>query len=208
MSKTFYITTPIFYPNAKPHIGHVYTTVLADAMARYHRLIGDQTYFLTGIDEHAEKVGEAAKASGKTFQEFTDEIAATFKHTFSELGFSYNQFIRTSDQERHWPGAIEMWKRLVSAGDIYKGEYEGYYCIGCAAFKTEKELDEKGNCPDHGTKPEKLKEENYFFKLSKYTNKVKKLIESDELFVTPKSRRNEILSLLDEGLEDVCSLPS
>lgn len=202
-SNTFYITTPIFYPNASPHMGHAYTVVLADIMTRFHRLYGESTYFLTGTDENSEKVGQAADAAEKEVAVFTDEIVEGFKSFYDDLDISYNQFIRTTDTEHHHPGAIEMWKRLEKAGDIYKGEYEGLYCVGCEAFKTEKELDEKGRCPDHDEKPKVVKEENYFFKLSKYTDKVKKAIQSGEMEVMPESRKKEILSFLEEGLADV-----
>jgi len=200
---TFYITTPIFYPNGKPHMGHAYTVVLADVMTRYYRMRGKSTYFLTGTDENSEKVGRAADIAKKDLTVFTDEIVSDFKRFYSDLDISYNQFIRTSDKKHHWPGALEMWKRLTDAGDIYKGEYEGLYCVGCESFKTHKELDENGKCRDHGEVPKKVKEENYFFKLSKYTDKVKKLINSDEIIVIPETRKKEILSFLDEGLEDI-----
>src|SRR3989344_8182354 len=136
---TFYITTPIYYPNARPHMGHVYTTVLADAVARYHRARGQETYFLTGLDENSEKVGRAAAEAGKDVTAFTDAVAESFKDLFDTLDISSNQFIRTSDQERHWPGATEMRQRLEQAGHLYKGLYEGLYCVGCEAVKTERE---------------------------------------------------------------------
>ena len=177
--------------------------MLADAVARYHRARGQETYFLTGLDENSEKVGRAAAEAGKDVTAFTDAVAESFKDLFDTLDISSNQFIRTSDQERHWPGATEMWQRLEKAGDLYKGVYEGFYCVGCEAFKTERELDEKGRCPDHGTVPEKIKEENYFFKLSRYEGAIREKIESGELSVEPASRRNEILALLEGGLEDV-----
>ncbi|MCI0619640.1 methionine--tRNA ligase [Candidatus Wolfebacteria bacterium] len=202
-NNTFYITTPIFYPNGKPHMGHAYVVTLADTLARYHRLIGDETYFLVGTDENTEKVVQAAKKADIQPETFTKEIVQSFKEFFSALYISYNQFIRTSDTERHWPGAIAVWERLVKAGDIYKGTYEGLYCVGCEAFKTEKDLDEKGNCPEHGEPPQKLKEENYFFKLSKYTKDIRKLVEEGAFQVFPETRRNELLALLDEGLQDI-----
>lgn len=200
---TFYITTPIFYPNGQPHMGHAYTATFADILTRYYRMRGFSTYFLTGTDENSEKVGQAAEKAGKDVAVFTDDVVANFKEFYSDLDISYNQFIRTTDRERHWPGATEVWKRLVKKGDIYKGIYEGLYCVGCESFKTEKELDDKGNCPDHGTKPEKIKEENYFFKLSKYTSEIKKRIEKEELHILPETRRKEVLSFLEEGLEDI-----
>lgn len=200
--KKFYITTPIFYPNANLHLGHAYVTTLCDALARYHRLAGDETYFLTGSDENTQKIVPVAAAEGKTAQEFLDTKVAGFKALFERLNISYDQFIRTSDERVHWPGVVELWKRLDAAGDIYKKEYEGLYCVGHEAFLTEKELVD-GKCPDHGVAPERIKEENYFFRLSKYTAAIKEKIESNELVVVPESRRNEILALLEEGLQDV-----
>ena len=200
--KTFYLTTPIFYPNAKLHLGHAYTTTLSDVLVRYHRLAGEKTYFLTGSDENTQKMLDSARKEGKEPLVFLDEIVAKFSSLFKELDISYDQFIRTTDQKQHWPGATLLWQKLVEAGDIYKKEYEGLYCTGHEAFITEKDLID-GKCPDHGTVPEHIKEENYFFKLSKYTQPIKEKIESGELHVVPESRKNEILSLLNEGLQDV-----
>ncbi len=200
--KKFYLTTPIFYPNAKLHLGHAYTTTLSDILVRYHRLQKENVYFLTGSDENAQTVLAAAKKSGQDTKKFIDDAVESFKQLFSDLNISYDQFIRTSDQIVHWPGAGKLWQKLAAAGDIYKKEYEGLYCIGHEAFLTEKELVD-GKCPDHGTVPERLKEENYFFRLSKYTEEIKKRILLGELRVVPQSRKNEILSLLEEGLQDV-----
>lgn len=201
--KTFYITTPIYYPNGKPHMGHAYSTLVCDVLARYHRSVGDDTYFLTGTDENTSKVVDAAKKVDKDPRDFTDEIVDGFKSFYEMLNISYDRFIRTSDEEIHWPGAIEVWKRLEASGDLYKDVYKGYYCVGCETFKTEKELVD-GKCADHPSLDiQEIEEENYFFKLSKYTDKIKQLIESDELLVTPISRKNEILSLLNDGLHDV-----
>ncbi len=202
MAEKFYLTTPIFYPNAKLHMGHAYTTTLCDILARYHRLKGEETYLLTGSDENTQKVVLAAKKEGKDPKTFLDEIVENFKKLFSSLNISYDQFIRTSDERIHWPGAIALWQKLVEAGDIYKKKYEGLYCVGHEAFITEKELLD-GKCPDHGTTPELIREENYFFKLSRYTSAVKEKIESGELEIIPETRKNEILSLLNSGLEDV-----
>lgn len=203
MSKPFYITTPIFYPNAKPHLGHAYVVVLADVIARYHRLRGDDVYFLAGTDENSEKIKHAAEAAGRGVEEFTDGVVQTFRKFFGELDVSYSQFIRTSDKEAHWPGPLLLWKRLLDAGDIYKGVYEGLYCIGCEAFKTEKDLDEQGNCPDHGMPPKKLKEENYFFRLSKYRDALREKIISGEFCIVPDTRRREMLAFLEGGLQDI-----
>ncbi|MBP7770382.1 MAG: methionine--tRNA ligase [Candidatus Pacebacteria bacterium] len=202
MDKKFYLTTPIFYPNAKLHLGHAYTTTVSDILVRYHRLAGDKAYFLTGSDENTQKMVDAARREGKEPLEFLDEIVAKFSSLFKELDISYDQFIRTTDQKAHWPGAQAIWNKLVEAGDIYKKEYEGLYCVGHEAFITEKDLID-GTCPDHGTAPEMLKEENYFFKLSRYTQDIKNKIESKELRIVPETREREILSLLNEGLQDV-----
>jgi len=200
--KPFYLTTPIFYPNAKLHLGHAYTTTISDTLVRYRRLMGQETYFLTGSDENTQKMVDAALKVGKDPIAFLDEIVSTFKGLYAELGISYDQFIRTTDHQAHWPGAQMLWTKLVEAGDIYKKEYEGLYCVGHEAFITEKDLVD-GNCPDHGTAPEKIKEENYFFRLSKYTELLKEKIESGEFKIVPETRRNEILSFIDSGLEDV-----
>ncbi len=202
MAEPFYLTTPIFYPNAKLHMGHAYTTTLSDVLVRYERLIGKETYFLTGSDENTQKMIEAARKAGKEPLDFLNEIVGNFKNLFGELGISYDQFIRTTDQKVHWPGAQLLWHKLVEAGDIYKKEYEGLYCVGHEAFITEKDLVD-GTCPDHGTVPEFIKEENYFFKLSRYTDEITKKIESGELKIVPETRKHEILSFLSQGLEDV-----
>lgn len=204
MSNKFYITTPIFYPNAKPHMGHAYTTVMADILARYRRLKGDDVYFLTGVDENSEKIVRVAKSLGQDVGTYLDEAVSNFKNLYTEekLNISFDQFIRTSDEKVHWPGAEELWKRLEKAQDIELRSYEGLYCVGHEAFITEKDLVD-GKCPDHNEVPQTLKEENYFFKLSKYTKPIKEKIESGELTIVPESRRNEILALLERGLEDV-----
>ncbi|MDO8593891.1 MAG: methionine--tRNA ligase [bacterium] len=200
--QTFYITTPIFYPNANLHMGHAYTTTLVDIIARYHRLRGDEVFFLTGADENTEKVVRAAKTAGMEPRVYLDDIVTNFEGLFERLNISYDQFIRTSDQEMHWPGVQEMWKRLVAAGDIEKRTYKGFYCVGHEAFVTEKEL-LNGKCSEHGEKPQEVSEENYFFRLSKYTSLIKEKIESGKLEIIPETRRNEILALLDRGLEDI-----
>lgn len=200
--KKFYLTTPIFYPNAKLHLGHAYTTTLSDILVRYHKLLGDKTYFLTGSDENTQKVVQAARVAGQDPKVFLDAIIENFKSLFSALNISYDQFIRTSDEKAHYPGAIALWKKLDEAGDIYKKKYEGLYCVGHEAFITEKDLID-GKCPDHGTVPEHIQEENYFFRLSRYTEDIRKKIISDEIRIIPTTRKREILSLLDQGLEDV-----
>ena len=202
MSKTFYITTPIFYPNAKPHIGHAYTITISDILARYHRLIGDDTYFLSGTDENTEKVAHAARELGEDPQTYLDDIVEQFKALYTNLNISNDQFIRTTDKNIHWPGAQELWRRLAVKGDIAKKSYSGLYCTGHETFLTEKDL-VNGKCPDHDEKPELVEEENYFFNLSKYTEQIKQKIESDELHIITKTSKNEILSLLSSGLEDI-----
>jgi methionyl-tRNA synthetase len=202
VAKNFYITAPIFYPNANLHMGHAYTTVICDILARYNRLVGNETYFLVGADENTEKVVRAAKSVDKNTEDYLNDIVKNFKFLFSELEISYDQFIRTSDEKNHWPGVVEMWNKLVEAGDIEKRSYEGLYCVGHESFITEKDLVD-GKCPDHNEVPQILKEENYFFKLSKYTEQIKEKIKSGEMEVIPEGRKNEILALLDRGLEDV-----
>lgn len=201
-SNTFYITTPIFYPNANPHMGHAYTTVVCDALARYYRNRGVATYFLTGTDEHTEKVVEAAEKNNHSPQEYLETIVQRFKNLYAILNISYDQFIRTSDREVHWPGVIELWRRMVASGDIYKARYEGLYCIGCEAFLTEKDLVD-GLCPLHQRVPEHVSEENYFFRLSKYAEAIERSILSGTMRVLPEARKNEVLSLMRSGLHDV-----
>jgi methionyl-tRNA synthetase len=202
MKKTFYITSPIFYPNAKLHLGHAYVMTVCDIMARYHRLIGDNTYFLTGSDENTSKVIKAAAEQGRGVKDYLDEIVKSFGELYKALNISNDDFIRTTDQERHWPGAIHVWNKLVEAGDIYKSTYTGLYCVSCETFYTEKDLID-GKCPIHMTVPEKIQEENYFFRLSKYTVPIKKNIEKGTFNIIPETRKNEILALLGRGLEDI-----
>jgi methionyl-tRNA synthetase len=200
--KTFYITSPIFYPNGNLHMGHAYVMTVCDILARYHRMLGDSTFFVTGADENTGKVIKVAEEQGKTLPVFLDDVEASFKKLFTDLEISNDYFIKTSSQEVHWPAALAFWKKLFDAGDIYKGHYEGLYCPNCEAFYTEKDLID-GKCPYHGTVPQHIKEENYFFKLSKYTEPIKEKIKSGELNVMPEARKNEIMALLERGLEDV-----
>jgi methionyl-tRNA synthetase len=202
MSDYFYITSPIFYPNAKLHMGHAYTMTLCDVIARAQKLQGKEVYFLTGADENTGKILKVIEEQGQTVEEYLNQITINFKDLYSKLGISYDQFIKTSDKEKHWPGAQAVWKKLVDAGDIYKAAYTGLYCVGCETFYTEKDLVD-GSCPVHLTVPEKIEEENYFFKLSKYTGVIKEKIQSNELLILPQTRKNEILALLERGLEDV-----
>ncbi len=200
-SGKFYITTSIAYLNAKPHIGYAMEVIQADVLARYHRLIGDNTFYLTGTDEHGTKIMQTAKDQGKTPREFVDSLSSSFVELKNILNLSNDAFVRTTD-EHHMKGAQQIWQKMVDAGDIYKHAYIGLYCIGCEAFKTEKELVD-GLCPLHNKAPEKIEEENYFFKLSKYSDVIKKKIESDELKIVPDGRKHEILAVLEEGLKDV-----
>ncbi|MEZ4087564.1 MAG: methionine--tRNA ligase [Candidatus Gracilibacteria bacterium] len=201
MSEKYYITTAIAYVNAPPHIGHAMEFIQADVVARFHRLKGKDVFFMTGTDEHGTKVAETAKNQGKTPQELADANAQIFKDMCELLNVQYDKFIRTSD-ESHKRGAQKLWKKLVEAGDIYKDTYEGLYCVGCEAFVLEKDLVD-GKCPNHNKEPEVLKEENYFFKLSKYSDQIGELIEKDELKVIPQSRKHEILQVIKDGLRDV-----
>ncbi len=197
----FYITTAIDYVNAAPHLGHALEKVQADVIARHQRLLGKDVFFLTGTDEHGAKVAKAAETQGKNTEKFANEISETFKNLAKELNISNDDFIRTSDKTRHWPGAKALWLKLTEKGDIYKASYKGFYCLGCEAFITKKDLVD-GKCAIHNQKLEEINEENYFFKLSAYQNKIKKAITSRKLKIIPEGRKNEILSFLEAGLED------
>ena len=198
----FYITTSIHYVNASPHLGHALEEVQADAIARYQRILNKEVYFLTGVDEHGIKIVRSSQDAGKSVKDFVDENSGKSVELTKKLDISNNDFIRTSDKNRHWPGAQSLWKKLVEAGDIYKGKYSGYYCVGCEAYVTEKDLID-GKCPYHFKEPEKIEEENYFFKLSRYADEIKKKIELDELKIFPESKKNEILGIIKEGVSDI-----
>lgn len=202
MSKTFYITTSIPYLNSKAHIGHVLEFVQADALARHKRTSGKETFFLTGTDEHGAKIARAAESAGLEPRAFVDSLADSFKQVLGLINTSNDDFIRTTDQRKHWPSVIKIWKELESGGDLYKKLYKGLYCIGHEAFVTDKDL-ENGICRDHKAKPEVIEEENWFFRLSKYSNQIESKIKNDELKIIPETRKNEILALLKDGLEDV-----
>ena len=198
----FYITTPIYYPSSNLHIGHTYTTVAADAVARYKRLRGYDVMFLTGTDEHGQKIQRAAEAVGKTPKEYVDEIVAGVKDLWKLMNISNDRFIRTTD-EQHVKAVQKIFKTLYDKGDIYKSEYEGLYCTPCESFWTEHQLVD-GKCPDCGRPVEKTREESYFFRLSKYQDKLIDLIENTE-FLEPATRRNEMLNnFLRPGLSDLC----
>ncbi|MFA6048038.1 MAG: methionine--tRNA ligase [Parcubacteria group bacterium] len=204
MENKFYITTPIYYVNAKPHIGHAYTTIAADAMARFYRqqLGGKNVFFLTGTDEHGQKIQKVAESAGKNPQEFTDEIVGEFKDLWKKLDIKYDNFIRTTD-EKHKKAVQKVLQTLFDKGAIYKGEYEGLYCVGCEQFKNESDLVD-GKCPDHGTVPELLKEESYLLKLTDIQKELIQKIESDEFKITPEKYKKEILSFLkNQELRDV-----
>lgn len=200
MKKKFFITTAIDYVNAKPHIGHAFEKLIADVLARWKRLNGKEVWYLTGTDENAQKNAQVAKEEGVPVKKFVDKNSQLFVNLCDKLNISYNDFIRTTE-ERHIKIAREIFKKVADKGEIYKGEYEGNYCTGCEAFITDKDL-VGGKCPEHNRKPEWVSEETYFFKLSKYKNKLIKFIEK---YIVPKSKKNEILSRLkNDELRDLC----
>ena len=201
MSRAFYITTPIYYVNDVPHIGHAYTTLAADVLARYKRLKGFEVFLLTGTDEHGQKVEKAATAAGETPQELADRVMKRFQALWEKLDISHTDFIRTS-QERHKKGVGHFFARVMERGDIYLGEYEDWYCTPCETFWTETQLIDY-KCPDCNRPTEKLKEESYFFRMSKYQQQLLDHIEANPDFIQPKSRRNEIISFVKEGLRDL-----
>lgn len=201
--KPYYITTPIYYPSDKLHIGHSYTTVAADTMARYKRMRGYDVMFLTGTDEHGQKIEKVAMAKGTTPKAYVDNIVDWIKDLWKTMDISYDKFIRTTDKE-HELTVQKIFKELYDKGDIYKDAYEGWYCTPCESFYTEIQL-EDGKCPDCGRPVDKIKEEAYFFKLSKYQDELIKYIETHEEFIQPKTRQNEMLNnFLRPGLEDLC----
>ena len=195
----FYITTAIDYVNAKPHIGHAFEKILADAIARYKRKHGFDVFFLTGVDENAQKNVLAAEKVGIPVKEFIDKNALSFMELCKKLNISYDSFIRTTDKE-HAIVVQKILKKIINKGDIYKGKYEGLYCVGCEAYYTERDLI-NGKCPEHNTVPELRSEDAYFFKLSKYNKQLLKIIPK---YIIPESRKNEIISRINEGLEDIC----
>ncbi|WP_096636279.1 methionine--tRNA ligase [Clostridium cochlearium] len=201
--KTFYITTPIYYPSAKLHIGNTYTTVAADALARFKRLTGYDVLFLTGTDEHGQKIQRVAEEKGLKPKEYLDDMVDSIKELWKLMNISYDKFIRTTD-DYHVKAVQKIFKKLYDQGDIYKGEYEGWYCTPCESFWRESQL-ENHNCPDCGRPVEKTKEEAYFFKMSKYADKLIKYIEEHPDFIQPESRKNEMLNnFLRPGLQDLC----
>jgi methionyl-tRNA synthetase len=203
MTKRFYVTTPIYYINDVPHLGSAYTTIAADVMCRYRRLRGYDALFLTGTDEHGLKIQRAAEARDLSPQALADEVSDTFRGTWPQLSCEPDDFIRTSSA-RHQRGAQQIWSRIQEAGDIYLGHYEGLYCVGCEAYFTEKELKQPGNlCPIHNTAVEAVKEESYFFRLSQYGDRLLAFYDAHPQFVQPEGRRNEVLSFVKGGLQDL-----
>lgn len=201
-NKTFYITTPIYYPSDKLHIGHAYSTTTTDVMARYKRLRGYDVMFLTGTDEHGEKIEEKAKAKGVTPQQFVDDIVAGIKVLWNKLDISYDDFIRTTD-DRHKQSVTRIFQQLHAQDDIYLGSYEGWYCTPCESFVLERQLVE-GACPDCGRAAHKVQEQNYFFRLSKYADQLLRYYEEHPDFIQPESRKNEMINFIQQGLEDLC----
>ncbi len=200
MSKTFYITTPIYYVNARPHIGHAYTTIACDTIARRQRMMGYDTYFLTGTDEHGQKIERAAQAAGKTPQQLTTDVAAEFRALWDRLGLTYDDFIRTTS-ERHKQGVQTLWRKIRDNGHIYKGQYIGQYCVFDELY-----VDVVGPgapCPECGRPTETVKEENYFFKLSAFQDKLLRLYTEQPDFIRPETRRNEVISFVRSGLRDL-----
>lgn len=199
----FYITTPIYYPSANFHIGHCYTTIIADAIARYKRLTGYDVFYLTGTDEHGLKIQKKAIDAGITPQEYVDKIVVNSKDLWKSLNISYDKFIRTTDPE-HVVCVQRIFEKLYNQGDIYKGEYKGLYCTPCESFWTETQLVD-GKCPDCGREVNEVSEEAYFFKLSKYQDRLVKFYEEHPTFIEPESRKNEMLNnFIKPGLEDLC----
>ncbi len=202
MSEPFYVTTPIYYVNARPHLGHAYTTVVADVVSRFARMRKQETFFLTGTDEHGDKVVRAARKENLSPREYVDKISGLFQSLWPELNIGYSAFIRTTEP-LHMAVVESVLQKIYDAGDIYFSEYEGLYCFGCERFYTEKELID-GKCPDHDTEPEIIKESNYFFRMSKYQDWLIDHIHKNPEFIRPERYKNEVLAFLREPLEDLC----
>jgi len=202
MPRTFYVTTPIYYVNDVPHIGHAYTTIAADSLARYKRLTGYDCFFLTGTDEHGQKVEKAAQESGQTPLELADQVVERFKGLWTKLHISFDDFIRTT-QKRHVEAVTALYQRIWLKGDIYLGDYEDWYCTPCETFWTQTQLAEGNRCPDCGRPTEKLKEKSYFFRMSRYQDALLRHLEENPNFIQPPSRYNEILNFVRSGLKDL-----
>lgn len=203
MKKTCYVTTPIYYASGNVHIGNSYSTIVCDCFARYNRLKGNDTFFLTGMDEHGLKIEEAAKKQGLTPQELVDNVAASTKELWENLNITNDDFIRTSEA-RHTKVVQQIFETMLANGDIYLGKYEGDYCVSCEAYFTKTQLGEDGTCPDCGKPTRKVQEESYFLNLKKYSQRLLEFIESNPDFIQPESRRNEVISFIKQGLEDLC----
>jgi methionyl-tRNA synthetase len=199
MTRKFYITTPIYYVNARPHIGHAYTTIACDTIARRHRMLGDDTWFLTGTDEHGQKIERAAQAAGKSPQQFADEVSNAFRASWDRLGLSYDDFIRTTS-DRHKQGVQALWRKIRDNGYIYKGTYTGQYCVFDELYV---DAEPGAPCPDCGRPTETVHEENYYFKLSAFQDKLIELYTQQPDFIRPETRRNEVLSFVRSGLRDL-----
>ena len=203
MNKKFYISTPIYYPSGKFHIGTAYTTVLADSIKKYHEMKGEDTYLVTGSDEHGQKIQEVAEKNGQTPQEYVDKMAKQAKELWSLMKIDYNQYVRTTDPN-HEKAVQKIFDRFMEKGDIYKGEYEGWYCVQCESYFTESQLKD-GKCPDCGRTVKLMKEEAYFFKMSKYVDKLVKYYDEHPDFIKPSYRKNEMINnFIKPGLEDLC----
>ncbi len=197
----YYVTTPIYYINDKPHVGHAYSTIAADVLARFHRQQGSKTFFLTGTDENSQKTVQAAQKANQSVEDYANSQAAVWQETWKKLNISNDNFIRTTSEE-HKKVVTDFYNKVLQSGDIYKGKYEGLYCTGHEAFLTESDLVD-GFCPDHKTKPEKIVEENYFFKLSGYQEKLLKYFEDNPDFISPEHRKHEIVNFVKSGLTDI-----
>lgn len=202
MNERFYVTTPIYYVNDVPHLGTAYTTIVADAFARYHKLRGARTWFLTGTDEHGLKIDREAARRGQSPQQFVDEMSLAFRNTWPRLLCQYDDFIRTTEP-RHIQGVQALWQKCAANGDIYLGHHEGWYCVSCEAYYTEKELGENLTCKIHGKPVERMKEPSYFFRLSKYGERLLDLYQRRPEMVQPEGRRNEVIAFVREGLRDL-----
>ncbi len=201
MKRKFYVTTAIDYVNDRVHLGHSLEKIQADVLARYHRILDDDVFFLTGTDENAQKNVLAAEKEGISPKEFVDQNANFAKTLWKKFNISFNYFVRTTNKRIHWPGVKKLWLKCKESGDIYKKNYTGFYCLGCEAFLRETDL-KNGLCPYHLKKPEIISEENYFFRLSRYQKDLEKIIEKDEIEIFPRERKNEILNFVKSGLED------
>jgi len=200
LARKYYLTTPIYYVNDQPHIGHTYTTVVADVIARFHRMIGHEVHFLTGTDEHGQKIERAAQTKGLKPIELADQVVERFRGLWRTLGISNDDFIRTTE-DRHRRGVEKLYQKILAAGDIYKDKYSGWYCVSDETFYPESQIVD-GKCPDQGHKVEWTEEESYFFRLSKYQEPLLKHYRENPGFIYPETRRNEVVAFVESGLRD------